>query len=98
MKMKNHSSTVFVFLTAVLFTPLFAEAQAVIIPQIADGGAWQTTLVLTNTSAAAQSVNMTCNEEIGGERPHPWNLQFLEVSGTQNLSVPAAGTMILHTQ
>ncbi len=36
-----------------------AHAQTQIIPQVADGGAWQTTLVLTNTGTSAATASLT---------------------------------------
>jgi hypothetical protein len=75
-----------------------AKAQNLIIPQIADGGAWQTTLVLTNTTSSTASASLSFFEETGGGATQPWNLQFLEAASTQNLSVAAGGTLILHSQ
>lgn len=95
LKMKKDRAIV---ASMVLFLLPALRAQNLIIPQIADGGAWQTTLVLTNTSESAASADMTFFQDIGGGATQPWNLQFQEVSGTQSLSIPAGATMILHSQ
>ncbi|MBV9505227.1 MAG: hypothetical protein JO323_09520 [Acidobacteriia bacterium] len=42
------------------------SAQTLIIPQIADGGGWQTTLVLTNTSAVTVSASLNFYQETNG--------------------------------
>jgi hypothetical protein len=73
------------------------HAQTSVIPQIADGGAWQTTLVLTNTTASATSVSLSFFQETGGGATESWDLPLLEVESTQNLPLPAAGTLFLHT-
>lgn len=82
---------------AVLSALSLAQAQTSIIPQIADGGGWQTTIVLTNTTASAASASLTFYEDTSAGATQNWNLTFLEVSSTQSLSVPAAGTLFLHT-
>jgi hypothetical protein len=73
------------------------EAQSLIIPQIADGGGWQTTIVLTNSSASATTASLTFFQETGGGSTQNWNLGFLETSTPQSLNLPAAGTLFLHT-
>jgi hypothetical protein len=84
-------------LVAAAMTVVLGQAQTLVIPQIADGGAWQTTLVLTNTSASATSVSLNFFQETSEGATQNWNLPFLEVASTQNLSLPAAGTLFLHT-
>jgi len=74
-----------------------AQAQNLIMPQIADGGGWQTTLVLTNTTAAATTANLTFFEETTAGATTSWNLTFLENVNAQSLSLPAASTLFLHT-
>jgi hypothetical protein len=68
-----------------------------IIPQIADGGGWQTTLVLTNTSTAAATANLTFFQSTSGGGTMNWVPPFLETSTPQSVSVPAASTVFLHT-
>ncbi|MGH7972260.1 MAG: hypothetical protein ACREIC_26410, partial [Limisphaerales bacterium] len=79
------------------FAPLVVQAQTVIIPQIADGGGWRTTLVLTNTSASTQPANLTFFQEIGGGATQPWNPPFLETGSSQSLSLSGGATLFLHT-
>jgi hypothetical protein len=44
---------------AFFFTLSMGQAQTLVIPQVADGGGWQTTLVLTNTTANAVSASLS---------------------------------------
>jgi hypothetical protein len=80
-----------------LFVLSFGQAQSLIIPQIADGGGWQTTIVVTNTTASATSASLSFSQDVGGGATQNWNLPFLEGGSTQNLNLPAGGTMFLHT-
>jgi hypothetical protein len=75
---------------------VWAQNQNLYLPQVADGGSWQTTLVITNTSTAAAPISMTFYQEIAGGTggTQPWNLNFIEPVPT---SVPAASTILLHT-
>lgn len=75
----------------------FAQPQTVLIPQMADGGGWQTTLVLTNTTINPGSVTPTFFQETSGGATQNWSLSFVEAVGS-NISVPAASTLFLHTQ
>jgi hypothetical protein len=72
-------------------------AQALIVPQVADGGGWQTTVVLTNMNTSAVSVSMSFYVETGGGNTSPWNLAFLETSNTSSISLPGASAVYLHT-
>jgi hypothetical protein len=80
-----------------LFVLSFGQAQSLIIPQIADGGGWQTTIVVTNTTTSATSASLSFSQDAGGGATQSWNLPFLEGGSTQNLSLPAGGTLFLHT-
>ena len=85
----------------VLFTPFlaalsFAQPQTVIVPQIADGGGWQTTLVLTNTITGVGSASMSFYQETSGGATQSWNLAFSE-QPTQNVRVNGGATVLLHT-
>ena len=80
-----------------LFALSPGQAQTSIIPQIADGGDWQTTLVLANTGASPASASLSFFQETSGGATESWNLSFLEAGSTQNLTLPAAGTLFLHT-
>jgi hypothetical protein len=87
----------FVAVLAIALAPRMVQAQALIIPQIADGGGWQTTLVLTNTSASAATGALSFFSETSNGATQPWNPPFLEGVSVQNLSISGGGTLILHT-
>ncbi|HEY7388694.1 MAG TPA: hypothetical protein VH640_09300 [Bryobacteraceae bacterium] len=72
-------------------------AQVLIVPQITDGGGWQTTVVFTNMNTSAVSVSMSFYVETGGGNTSPWNLAFLETSSTSSISLPGSSTLYLHT-
>jgi hypothetical protein len=95
--MKREDIVRYLAIAALLFTAALGHAQTLIIPQIADGGAWQTTLVLTNTTSTATSVSLSFYQETNGEATQPWNLAFVEGGSTQSVSVPGGGTVFLHT-
>jgi hypothetical protein len=82
---------------AFLFALSIGSAQTLIIPQIADGGGWQTTLVLTNTSTAAATANLTFFQSTSGGGTTNWVPPFFETSTPQSVPVPAASTVFLHT-
>jgi hypothetical protein len=81
-----------VFLTALAF----GQPQTQIIPQVADGGNWQTTIVLTNTTTTAQSAALTFYQETTSGATQTWNLALMEAT-SQNVSVPGGATVFLHT-
>jgi hypothetical protein len=88
------------FAATLLFA--FSSAQAettLIIPQIADGGAWLTTIVLTNTSASQTVVSLSFFQEIGGGNTSSWSLDFMEMTSAQAQSLVLAGgsSLFLHT-
>jgi len=87
----------FVFPTLFLVGLAFAQPQTVLIPQIADGGGWQTTFVLTNTTINTGSATLTFYQETSGGATQSWNLPFVEAIG-QNVQIPAASTLFLHTR
>jgi hypothetical protein len=72
-------------------------AQALIISDIVDGDIWQTTIVLTNTTAASANVSLSFYEETSAPATQPWNLSFLEVGFTQSITLAAGETLLLHT-
>jgi hypothetical protein len=74
-----------------------AEAQNLVVPQIADGGGWQTTLVLTNTSSSPASVSIAFFQDTVSGNTQSWDLPLLETGSTGNISLPAAGTVFLHS-
>ena len=87
-----------IFLLSLLIAVPLGQAQTLTIPQIADGASWQTTLVLTNTTASATSASLSFFQEVAGGATQSWTPPFLEVNSTQNLALPAGGTLFLHTR
>jgi hypothetical protein len=78
--------------------PLFGQsAQVLTIPQVVDGGGWQSTIVLTNSSTTAASVSLIFHSETGGGNTQPWNPPLLEVSSTANMMMVAGSSLYLHT-
>ncbi len=67
-----------------------------VVPQFVDGGGWQTTLVLTNTTASAATASLSFYQETGGGSTAAWTPAFLE-SSTQNLKLAGGATLFLHT-
>jgi hypothetical protein len=98
--MHPHSRAITISLSLVflLFTVSPTQAQNRTIPQIADGGGWQTTLVLTNTGSSATAGSLTFYKESGGGATQSWNLTLLENVSIQSLSLPLGGTLFLRTQ
>lgn len=85
------------FLLVFLCALSLGSAQTLIIPQVADGAGWQTTLVLTNTSASATTASLIFFQSTSGGATQSWAPPFLETSSVQNLQLPAASTVLLHT-
>jgi hypothetical protein len=77
-----------------VFTPV-----KTVIPQVVDGGGWQTTIVLANTTASAATASLSFYQETaaGGGATEPWTPTFLEGNSTQNLSLAGGATLFLHT-
>ena len=71
-------------------------AQSVVIPQVVDGGGWRTTIVIVNTTAGTTSASLNFYMDTSGGVTQPWNLAFVE-GATTNVTLPAAGTIFLHT-
>ncbi len=95
--MKNSTaylSALFPFLIAIVSCSP-ARAQTVI-PQIVDGGGWQTTLVFINTSSNSAQVNVTFNQETGGGATALWAPPFIDATTTQFTLAPGE-TVIIHT-
>ncbi len=86
------------FMMLFSFALSVGSAQTLIIPQIADGGAWQTELALTNTGTTATTVSLSFFQSGANSTTQSWNPPFQEVGSTQNLSLPPASTTFLHTQ
>ncbi len=73
-----------------------ASAQTVI-PQIADGGGWQTTIVLTNTSGSATTAGIAFFQETVASATAPWSPPFTDVNSTSSIAIPAGGTVLIHS-
>ena len=73
------------------------NAASLVLPHIVDGGAWQSTIVLTNTSANAASGSLTFHQETTGGNTSAWNPPFLETVSTSTLNFPGGSTLFLHT-
>ncbi len=80
-----------------LCTLSIGYAQTYIIPHVADGGGWKTTLVLTNTTTGTATAALSCRKETTGGATTAWNLSFQETTSISNLSLAGAGTLFLHT-
>lgn len=80
-----------------LFALSLGQAQSLIIPQIADGGGWQTTLVVGNTTSVPTTASIGFFQDIGSGATQNWSPPFIESGSTQNLALPAGGTIFLHT-
>ena len=74
-----------------------AWPQALIISQIVDGEVWQTTIVLTNTTAGPAIASLTFFQETSFNATQPWNLPFLEIASTQSIALTGGETLLLHT-
>jgi hypothetical protein len=81
-----------------LFAGPSCLAQALILPQIADGANWRTAVILANTTARPTTASLVCYQETSGGAATPWTPPFVESSNTQPVSILAAGTLYLHTQ
>ena len=80
--------------------PVFGQsAQTLLIPQVVDGGGWQTTFVLTNRTAnpASASLSFRIDTTTAGAT-QPWIPPFLEVGSTTGLALSSGSTMYLHTR
>jgi len=64
-----------------------------------DGGAWLTTIVVTNTGASQANAGLTFCQETGGGATALSSLNFVEMSSAQaqSLSLASGTTLFLHT-
>jgi hypothetical protein len=74
-----------------------AWAQGLIMSQIADGGGWQTTIVLTNTTANPASFSLGFYMDTGDGATQNWDLGFLESGSTQSATISAGATLLFHS-
>jgi hypothetical protein len=84
-------------LTALLlWLPL--SAQSLIIPHVADGGGWKTTIVLTNTSPNPATATLVFHQQTQTDgNTQPWNPPILEVVSTSGLNMAGGSTLFLNT-
>jgi|SRR5579872_3612489 len=85
--------------TLILTVPLAltcANAQQVI-PQVADGGGWRSTLVLTNTTSSATIASLSFFQDTSGGATQAWTPTFLEGGSPSALNLAAGSTLFLHT-
>src|SRR5215470_3247782 len=81
---------------AALFSTACACAQILVIPQVADGGNWRSTIVVSNTTTLdINGILLSFFKDVGGGVTAPWSPTFLE--GAFSGSVPAGSSVFLHT-
>jgi plastocyanin len=81
-----------------LWLPLFGQsAQTLTIPQVVDGGGWQTTIVLTNSTANPAAATLIFHSDATSGATQLWTPPFLEVSSTAGMSLDGGSTTFLHS-
>lgn len=77
--------------------PALAEVQ--IIPQVADGGGWSTTIVLSNKTTTSQNVTLNFHRALpeANGTTEPWTPPFLENVSLPTLTLAAGSSLFLHT-
>jgi hypothetical protein len=75
--------------------PALADTQ--IIPQVADGAGWSTTLVLANKTSSTQSATLSFNMDTSNGATTLWTPSFVESVSLSSISLPAGSTLFLHT-
>ncbi len=87
-----------VFGVVIMGLPVFGQsAQTLYIPQFVDGGGWQSTIVITNTSAITATATLTFHSDSGSGNTQAWTPAFLETSSTTGLVLLSGSSMFLHT-
>ena len=93
--MKHIASTVFGVILMGL--PVFGQsAQSLIIPDVVDGGGWQSTIVLTNSATTSATVTLIFHSDTSGGNTQAWTPTFLETSSTTQTLI-SGSSMFLHT-
>jgi len=84
-------------LTALLlWLPL--SAQSLIIPHVADGGGWKTTIVLTNTSPNPATATLVFHKQTQADgSTQPWTPPIVEVVSTSGMNMAGGSTLFLNT-
>lgn len=76
--------------------PALGEVQ--VIPQVADGGGWSTTIVLSNKTTTAQNVTLNFYRGINANgTTAPWTPPFVENVALPNITLAAGSSVFLHT-
>lgn len=72
---------------------------ATVIPQFVDGGSWQTTLGIINTTPSAATAFLSCYQETsaGDSSTAIWVPPFVQGSNTESISLAAGATLFLDT-
>ena len=106
MKMKRFvipflAGLAFLFIGHVCLAQTVLLGPSLYLPQIADGGNWKTTIVLTNANTIPANVSLAFNQQsaVGGPAgtTTPWTPPFLETVNLLNIPIPPGGTVFLHT-
>jgi hypothetical protein len=85
------------FILTALFSLSSVLAQVQVIPQVADGAGWQTTLVLTNITANPDLATLKFHIDTSGGATQSWLPPFQENISLASLKLPAGSTLFLHT-
>src|SRR5215467_5291853 len=93
MKTSIIRSLILIVLLAAVAT---CQPQSSNVAQVADGGPWQTILVITNTTTTATSASVTFYQDTAGGATQAWNLTPVEGSAS-NVQLPAGSSVFLHT-
>ena len=75
--------------------PALADTQ--IIPQVADGAGWSTTIVLANKTSTTQTVALSFNMDTANGATTPWTPPFLEGVSQSNISLPPGRRFSAHS-
>jgi hypothetical protein len=71
--------------------------QTLDISQVADGGAFQTTFVLSNGLPIVGSASVSCFQDSSNNATVTWNIPLIENVNLANITMPPGGTVFLHT-
>ncbi len=84
---------------AIFGTHLFGQStEALILPDVVDGGGWQSTIVLTNSTAVPAPATLIFHSDTQGGGTQPWTPPFLEVSSTSGMTLTGGSSLYVHTR
>lgn len=87
-----------VFSALLLSLPLLAQSgQTLTIPQVVDGGGWQSTIVLTNNSANSALATLIFHSETSGGATQLWSPPLLETSSTTGMLMAGGSSLFIRT-